>query len=240
MAGVKQRRTVHRMPAEKRVADIMNAARAVLRERGANEAFIAEVAERAGVVEGSIYRFFSSKRDLMEKVAEAWYEETLADYFAQFEGVRGVRNQLRFIIHHHLATIKREPTLARIVFQEFRPAENYRATRLFSLNQTYTQRVLDVVNAAAESGEFRGDLSATLARDLIFGGIEHRVWAFIRNEGDFDVGRTADAVTEFVYRALSATASEPQDRLSSALSRIEAAADRLEAATPRAKARIRS
>jgi AcrR family transcriptional regulator len=212
MAGVKQRRTVHRMPAERRVADIMTAARAVLRERGANEAFISEVAERAGVVEGSIYRFFSSKRDLVEKVAEAWYEETLADYSAQFEGVRGVRNQLRFIIHHHLATIKREPALSRIVFQEFRPAESYRQTRLFALNQTYTQRVSEVVKAAAASGEFRRDLSASLARDLIFGGIEHRVWAFLRNEGDFDVGRTAE------------------DRLSAALSRIEAVADRLETA----------
>lgn len=228
MAGVKQRRTVHRMPAEKRVADIMSAARDVLRERGANEAFIAEVAERAGVVEGSIYRFFSSKRDLVEKVAEAWYEETLADYSAQFDGVRGVRNQLRFIIHHHLATIKREPALSRIVFQEFRPAENYRQTRLFALNQTYTQRVSEVVKAAARSGEFRSDISASLARDLIFGGIEHRVWAFLRNEGDFDVGRTADAVTEFVYSALRAAAPQPEDRMSSALARIEAVADRLE------------
>lgn len=228
MAGAKQRRTVHRMPPEKRVADIMTAARSVIRERGANEAFISEVAERAGVVEGSIYRFFSSKRDLVEKVAEAWYEETLADYSAQFDGVRGVRNQLRFIIHHHLATIKREPALARIVFQEFRPAENYRATRLFALNQTYTHRVVEIVKAASASGEFRSDLSASLARDLIFGGIEHRVWAFLRNEGDFDVARTADAVTDFVCSALGAKAPAPEDRLSSALARIEAAADRLE------------
>lgn len=241
MAGVRQRRTVHRMPAEKRVADIMTAARAVLRERGANEAFISEVAERAGVVEGSIYRFFSSKRDLVEKVAEAWYEETLEDYSVQFEGVRGVRNQLRFIIHHHLATIKREPALTRIVFQEFRPGENYRSTRLFSLNQTYTQRVLEVVKAAAKSGEFRSEISASLARDLIFGGIEHRVWAFLRNEGDFDIGRTADAVTEFIYSALRAEAPPAEDRLSSALSRIEAVADRLENATqPQGPGRVQA
>jgi len=228
MASNRQRRTVQRMPAERRVSDIMSAARAVLAERGAHEAFISEVAERAGVVEGSIYRFFASKRDLMEKVAEHWYEETLADYSAQFAGVRGTWNQLRFIVHHHLATIKKEPALSRIVFQEFRPAANYRSTRLFALNQIYTQRVVEVVKAAARDGEFRGDFSPAFVRDMIFGGIEHRVWAFLRNEGDFDLSRTADAVTDFVYRALSATGAEPVDRVSAALSRIETAADRLE------------
>jgi TetR/AcrR family transcriptional regulator, fatty acid metabolism regulator protein len=73
MAGSRQRRAVQRMPAEKRMSDIMSAARAVLAEHGAHESFISEVSERAGVVEGSIYRFFSSKRDLIEKVAELWY-----------------------------------------------------------------------------------------------------------------------------------------------------------------------
>ena len=227
------RRSVRRMPAERRVSDIMSAARAVLAERGANEGFISEVAERAGVVEGSIYRFFSNKRDLVEKVAEHWYEETLADYSAQLDGVRGTRNQLRFIVHHHLSTIKKEAALARIVFLEFRPTPNYRETRLFQLNQTYTQRVVDAVRAAAKSGEFRKDVSPTMARDMIFGSIEHRVWSFLRGDGDFDVSRTADAVTDFVYRSLSAAEPEPADRLSIALTRIEEAADRLERAAPR-------
>lgn len=228
MAGNKQRRIVQRMPAEKRVADIMAAARAVLAERGVAEAFISDVAERAGVVEGSIYRFFSNKRDLVEKVVEHWYEEMLADYAAQLEGIRGVRNQLRFIIHHHLNSIKRDPALSRIVFQELRPTPDYRSSRIFALNQTYTQRIVDVVKAAMNSGEFRADVSPTLVRDMIFGSIEHRTWAYLRNEGDFDVSWTADAIADFVCNALHAADAPPADRLSSALSRIEAAADRLE------------
>jgi hypothetical protein len=164
----------------------------------------------------------------MEKVAEHWYEEMLADYSAPFEGVRGTRNRLRFIIHYHLSIIKKEPALARMVFQEFRPAKNYRSTRLFALNQAYTQRVVETVKLAIRDGEFRGDFSPALVRDMIFGGIEHRVWAFLRNEGDFDIGQTANAVTDFVCRALGATSAEPDNRVTAALSRIEAVADRLE------------
>ena len=228
MAASRGRREVRRMPPEKRVADIMNAARSVLVERGIAEAFVSEVAERAGIVEGSIYRFFSNKRDLVEKVVENWYEEMLADYFAHFEAIVGARNQLRFIIHHHLMSIKKEPTLSRLVFLELRPAENYRSTRVFELNQAYTKRVVDVVKAAIRDGEFRSDISPTLVRDMIFGGIEHRVWAFLRNEGDFDASKTADAITDFICRALSAADDAPIDRTSSMLARIESAAEQLE------------
>lgn len=239
MAGGRQRRTVQRMPAEKRVSDIMSAARAVLAEHGAHESFISEVAERAGVVEGSLYRFFSSKRDLIEKVAEGWYEEMLTDYSAHLDGVRGTRNRLRFIIHHHLSIIKKEPALARMVFQEFRPARNYRSTRLFALNQAYTQRIAEIVKAAIRDGEFSGDFPPAFVRDMIFGGIEHRVWAFLRSEGDFDVGQTANVVTDFVCRALGVAESEPVDRVAAALSRIEAVADRLEGVADAGASKVR-
>lgn len=223
---------MQRMPAEKRVSDIMSAARAVLAERGVQEAFISEVAERAGVVEGSIYRFFASKRELLEKLAEQWYEEALADYSAQLAGVRGTWNRLRFIVYHHLVNVKKHPALSRLVLQEFRPSGDYRSTRLFELNQVYSQRVVEVVKAAVRDGEFRADFSPGFVRDMIFGGIEHRIWAFLRSEGDFDASRTADAVTDFVWRALGAADAEPVDRVAAALSRIEAVADRLEELAP--------
>jgi TetR/AcrR family fatty acid metabolism transcriptional regulator len=227
MARSALRRPVRRMPAEKRISDIMVAARAVFTEHGANDALISEIAERAGVVEGSIYRFFSNKRELVERVVERWYEDTLADFGAQFDGVRGAWNQLRVIVHHHLMTIKREPALARIVFQDLRPAPDYRATRVFQLNQAYTGRIVEVVRAGVLSGEFRPDVSPPLVRDMVFGCIEHRTWAFLRNEGDFDPASTADAIANLVYRAI-AVAPERSDRTAVALDRLERAAERLE------------
>src|ERR1700704_4680948 len=178
MAQAGARRQVNRLPAERRVAEIMGAARAVFIDKGYDDALIAEIAERAGVVEGSIYRFFTNKRDLLVRVVEHWYEEMLARDDEQFASVRGTWNKIRFITHHHLASIRREPALSRLVFQELRPDPDYRTTRLFQLNQAYTHRVIDVVKAAAATGELRSDGSPSLVRDMIYGCIEHRTWAF--------------------------------------------------------------
>lgn len=227
-AANKSRRQVNRLPPEKRISDIMLAAREVFTERGYNDALISEIADRAGVVEGSIYRFFTNKRDLLVQVVENWYEEMLARDSEQFAAIRGTWNQIRFIVHHHLASIRREPALSRLVFQELRPDPDYRATRLFQLNQAYTHRIIDVVKAAMAAGEFRGDISPSLVRDMIYGCIEHRTWAFLRNEGDFDVVATTDSITDIIYRALAVSPESGDDKLGSALTRLEYVTDRLE------------
>ena len=93
MAQAGTLRRVSRLPAERRILDIMTAARAVFTEKGYNDALISDIAERAGVVEGSIYRFFTNKRDLLVRVVEHWYEDMLADDDEQFASVRGTWNR---------------------------------------------------------------------------------------------------------------------------------------------------
>ena len=76
-----ERRQVFRLPRERRVSGLMAAARAVFSEKGYQETSTAEIAERAGVVEGTIYRYFSNKRDLLIKVVEATgYDVILATH----------------------------------------------------------------------------------------------------------------------------------------------------------------
>ena len=146
------------------------------------------------------------------KMVEHWYEDMLAHDEEQFSGVRGTWNRIRFIVHHHLASIRREPALSRLVFQELRPDPDYRKTRLFQLNQAYTHRLVEVVKAAMAAGEFKMDISASLVRDMIYGAVERRTWSFLRNEGDFNLEETADGITEIITRA---SRSPRRERLSS-------------------------
>ena len=227
----KAKRTVNRLPAEQRIGDIMAAAREVFAERGYDDASITDIAAKAGVVEGSIYRFFDSKRHLLIKVVEHWFEEMLQVDAAQLSGIRGTWNRIRFIIHHHLASIKREPALSRLMLQELRLDPGYRTSALFHLNQSYTHRISDVVKEAMDTGEFRTDVSPSFVRDLIFGCIEHRTWAFLRSEGDFDVEETANTLTDIVCRGLvgdNAAAAAPVGDMPGVVARLESLVERLE------------
>lgn len=206
------KRRASRLSPEERTSGILEAARAVFAERGFSDTVMSEIAERAGVVEGSIYRYFRNKRELLFRMAEEWFEEMITGDETTLRAISGSRNQLRFIVHRHLQSIHDHPDLSRLVLQHLRPEPDYRDTRLFRLNREYAARVVDVVSRGIASGEIRQGVSPSLVRDIIFGSIEHRSWAFLRDEGDFDVGRLADEVLNLVWEGLAAAPREQDVR----------------------------
>jgi hypothetical protein len=77
------------------------------------------------------------------------------------------------------------------------------------------------------AGEFRSDVSPSLVRDMIYGAVEHRTWAFLRNEGDFNIDETADGITELIYCGL-AKRTVVQDSFEQTATRLEKAVAKLE------------
>lgn len=195
--------SVFRLPRERRVADIMRAARTVFEEKGYDAALISDIAERAQVVEGTIYRYFENKRALLTKVVEQWYAGMLSDYDHELRRIRGTRDRLRFLVWKHLVTVHEEPALCRLVFQILRVSEGYQSTAVFKLNRAYTRRTVELIRDGQASGEFRDDLPPRLVRDAIYGAIEHHSWAYLRGEGDFSPEQAADSITELVYCGLA-------------------------------------
>ncbi len=124
-----------RLSRAERVADIMRAARTMFCEQGYAETSTAQIAAQAGVVEGTLYRYFPTKRDLLIKVVEAFYEGIFADYERQLQGVRGTWNRLRFLIWKHLSVIHGDPAMCRLIVHELRPGPQYRQSGVFRLNQ---------------------------------------------------------------------------------------------------------
>lgn len=202
MTGAAPRRPATRQSRERRVADIMAAARHVFETKGYDDALLSEIAQRARVVEGTIYRYFDNKRDLLVKVIEHWYEAMLSDYDAHLAGISGTRNRLRFMIWRHLSAIHDDPALCRLMFQHLRPSADYTGTVVFNLNRQYTRRTVDIVREGIAKGEIRPDVSQIVVRDMIYGCIEHRTWAYLRGEGTLDPDAAADAIIDLVYRGL--------------------------------------
>jgi len=228
MSNRTARKRVNRLPKERRVADIMAVAREVFREKGYEDAPLSDIAERANVVEGSIYRYFENKRDLLVKVIEDWYEGMLADYGERLSGITGTRNRLRFLIWQHLKTIHDEPALCDLMFQYIRTGRDYSQTTVFQLNREYTRQTLNIIREGIDAGELRDDVPLRLVRDMIYGCIEHRTWAHLRGEGGFDPDEVADAIVDLVLRSLSRHPPEPArdlaDRIERAVARLEALA----------------
>ena len=85
-----KRRT--RRPRAERQAEILEAARAMFAERGYGASAVAEIAARAGVVEGTVYSYFERKRALLIAVMKCFYEELIADTESGLRAARSARS----------------------------------------------------------------------------------------------------------------------------------------------------
>jgi TetR/AcrR family transcriptional regulator, fatty acid metabolism regulator protein len=207
----------------------METARAVFEEKGYDSALTSEIAERAGVVEGTIYRYFDTKVDLFIKVVEEWYEHMLSDYDRQLAGIRGTSNRLRFMIWWQLHVVHQDPAMARLIYEELRYRPEYPKTAVFRLQREYTRRTVGIMMEAVKSGEFRTDVKLSVVRDMIHGGVEHSAFAYMRGEGKFSPDEVADNITAVIYQGLANTKPAASSALNEAsILRLESVTDRLE------------
>lgn len=194
---------VVRLSREERVRQILAAATDEFRASGFDGTSMSAIASRAGIVEGSIYRFFASKAALLTRCIEVWYEEMLEHYAAELARISGTRARLRFMIWRHLNTVHDEPEMCRMMFDLVRSSAGYRTTEVYRLNSLYTARTIDIIREGITAGEFRGDLDLKLVRDMIYGGVEHRITGFLWGHGTLDPDRIADGMVDLVLGGLS-------------------------------------
>lgn len=215
------RTMARRLPRDHRVAVILQAARAVLRERGSEQFLTSEVAERCGVSEATIYKYFKTRRELLSQVAEEWFEELLTDQPPSNPN-ESIHDRLYRVIWRNLWGIKREPTLTRFVLLELRADPEFRKMPAYQQNRRFAKMVMDVVEDGIQRGELRNDLPLSLIRDMIFGAIEHQTWAFLRGEGDFSIEDAASGITDVITRGIVLDpAPQAEPKLAAVIERLE-------------------
>ncbi|MGH8453104.1 MAG: TetR/AcrR family transcriptional regulator [Nevskiales bacterium] len=224
-----------RLAREQRVDEILAAARDLFSERGYEQAAVSEIAARIGVVEGTVFKYFATKRELLLKVLENWYEEMFGDYARDLAGVSGHRARLRLLVWRHLRSVRDFPLLCRLMFREVRSEQDYHGSDLHGMNRRYTQFLLDVIQDGIAAGEFRADLSPALLRDLVYGGIEHHTWNYmmgtaakgaggVRVRGGLDIDTIAEQITAVLCEGIgTADLRQEMQRLTQIANRIEKA-----------------
>ena len=182
---------------------ILVAARDLFCEKGFEAVVMTEIAARVGVVEGLIYKYFATKRELLLKVLEHWYEEMFGDYLRVLAGQTEPRARLHRLVHRHLQSVHDYPLLCRLMFREVQSERDYRGTVLHDLNRRYTQILVEVIEQGVAAGAFRPDVPPTLLRAMVYGGIEHHSWNYVCGRGDLDVDAIAEQITAVLCEGIA-------------------------------------
>ncbi len=206
-----------------RSTEILAAAREVFSVKPYEAASISEIAARADCVEGTIYTYFRNKRELFDAVLADFYDRLIEDIGPRFESIRGTRDRLSFLIARHLQISVDAPGVSLMIVRESRGQSLYFGSKLHALNRRYSRFILRTLTEGVERGELRADLDTAMARDLLFGGLEHWVWNELGRGRTIEPSVAADAMVGMLLDGWRAR-SEREDDIGALRQRL----DRLE------------
>jgi AcrR family transcriptional regulator len=206
----------------RRAAEIVAAAREAFLDRGFERASVAEIAARVGVVEGLVYSYFPSKRELLNEVLRGMYGPLIQDIEAGFSRLQGLGGGGRGLVWRHLRVYAEEPGLSRLALHEVRTGPECFESVLHDLHVQYTAFLMRTLRDAVRDGELPTGTDPELVRSLVYGGIEHRLWAALYGRGGrIDVEAMADSWTEVVLHGIQPASRGAGPQLESRIARLE-------------------
>ena len=199
-----QRTAPRRAKSQQRVAELLAAARAVFSEHGFQRATTAQIAEKAGVSEATVFTYFAGKRELCIQVITDWYDEISGDLEAEVPRLPGVRAKLAYVIRQHLVTLLADGSgMCALVLGEARATAPELAEVITDCKRRYTAPLMEALAQARDEGHIRQDMPLRLMRDLVYGSMEHVLWDYMVNKTKPEIDVTADQLTEMLWCAFA-------------------------------------
>ncbi|WP_321929599.1 TetR/AcrR family transcriptional regulator [Paraburkholderia guartelaensis] len=188
---------------QQRVREILQAGREVFSERGYARATTAEIAQRLGVSEATVFSYFRGKRELCARVIGDWYDESIAAIEGGLPRDGTVRQQFAFIVRMHLQLMLESGTgICELVLSEGRTRHHDLSEALTEMQRRYTAPLMRVLARGQESGQIRNDLPLRLLRSLVFGPMEHVLWDATLANRRTDIDATAERLVDALWSAL--------------------------------------
>lgn len=105
-----------KMPAGKK--KVLKTALKLFSSNGFHATTTAQIAKRAGVSEGTIYKYFSSKDDLLAKLLRPVIAEIKGNFFGQLSGFANLEQLVEFVVNNRLQFIAANFDFVRLIAQE--------------------------------------------------------------------------------------------------------------------------
>jgi AcrR family transcriptional regulator len=218
---------------EQRERDILEAAIDLFGEEGFHDVSTRKIAARAGVSEGTLFNYFSSKNELMRAILGRIYEELTNNASVILRDELDSRKRLQLLAENHITVMSRDNALFMRMIQAYMNVDlggytKIRDSVLHKMNLSYAW-VFDVtVKEAVARGEVREDVNLSALRDLFFGGLEYASRTLFLHDAFGEMSQRVATVVEPLWQSMLSNAPSAPDKLEQACRRIEAAASKLE------------
>jgi AcrR family transcriptional regulator len=201
-----------KLDTEVRQEQIAEAALDIIARHGMAGLSIANVARRVGLVPSAIYRHFEGKDQVLDAVLGLIEERLAANVRAVRDETDDAIGRLRALLMRHVALIRENEGLPRVVFSEsIYSGAPERKRRLYDIITGYLDSVADIVAQGQRDGRIRGGIAPDKVAVMFLGMVQPGAILWHLSDGQFDVTTQAEKAWE-VFQAALEPAHDGTDR----------------------------
>jgi AcrR family transcriptional regulator len=202
-AGRSARRTGgERKPREERWAELIEVATQVFYEKGYEAASLQDIADRLGMLKGSLYYYIQSKEDLLFDVISAVHREGLSVIQARADTEGDPLQRLENVIVGHVEHTCRNLVPTTVFLHELSALPPERRQEVLGSEHAYQGVFRGLIELAQKEGLVRADVDPRLAALSVLGATNW-VYRWFRPGGEFTPEKIGAQMAEMVIRGIA-------------------------------------
>ena len=191
-----------------RKAELLEAARRVFERQGFLDARVADIAEEAGVSQGTFYTYYDSKDAIFREVAAELATRMIDALRPEGSRPATVHEQIELAMRRFVAAYRAESRLIEVVAQLGQTTPEVAALRL-SVREAFVARTARGIRVQQSQGLIDPALDPWLASEVLGSMVDHTCWVWLTLGKDFDEEAVIATMTLVWARAIGLREPEP-------------------------------
>jgi len=186
---------------------IIEAATRMFAQKGFFNTKVSEIANEAGVADGTIYIYFENKDDILISLFEEQMQTVLDNMVTQLESEDDPAEKLKTFALTHLRLIQKSKDMAEIIQVELRQSSKFMKEYENRKFARYLDLIADIVREGQEQGLFDRNVIPGVAKRAFFGALDEmsRFWV-LSSRKRYDIEVAADQISSFFLKGIQAEA----------------------------------
>ena len=174
---------------------ILNSAGSVFAAHGFHKATISQIAAKAGVADGTLYRYFKNKDDILYQYITYKTEVVFTKMRAAVLKGKSAEDKLKHLIRCHLEEFQIDKNMAVIFQSETRYMRDIQS-QIEDISKMYLDLLSDIIEQGQNEGVMRQDLFVGLVKRYILGAVEGVISTWVSADGRYDLVSMADPLVD--------------------------------------------
>jgi TetR/AcrR family fatty acid metabolism transcriptional regulator len=185
-------------------ARILEAAIAVIAEKGFHGSRVSDIADRAGVADGTVYLYFKSKEQILMAALDGAFERFYRRAKEELAPLTDAPAKLRALARLHLRLLSQHRSLAVVLQTELRQSAKFLAEFSQRELRGYFDLMREIIREGQQAGSIRHELSDKIAAACLFGSLDELVTSWVLSTREYDLAAAADPVIDLLLGGMEA------------------------------------